>query len=391
MKRVLVCLIVAGLVPLALASQPLPQEQEAGQAETSSPAKAGDRVTITTANRTISGKARASRIPGWILVEDSATGRELWVPIQAIQSLAVGEAEEEAPGAVVDEDLAPGAARKKYVVYVHGICHHDSGYSNGWWRAMKPFAPDIPDANRREVLWSDLVNLAPGAVDAEAELSEDEQAEQAEVEQQLLDTLRDRAERQQVEAPGGSVFEGEEDAPGGLIDNIPGVRCVDDFTRYMLEMPLRQQIVGRFIAVVAPLLQEEGVEVIVISHSWGTVVALDGLRQLSTQPTPSRVSNLFTVGSALSIGEVRRRRYPGEDFIERPSNVGRWVNLNARNDVVGGPLRQRYRVDFEYLDLPPIGCGSFFPTPSCSHSSYFEGSNVAVNRDIFGRFIGMRP
>ena len=50
------------------------------------------------------------------------------------------------------------------IVYVHGICTHLQGFSDGWWDALHPFTTAFgagergPGGTRDEVVWSDLVN-----------------------------------------------------------------------------------------------------------------------------------------------------------------------------------------------------------------------------------------
>src|SRR4051812_48359666 len=52
---------------------------------------------------------------------------------------------------------AAATESERHIVYVHGICRHLPGYSDPWWAAMKPHVAGIPDENRHEVLWSDVV------------------------------------------------------------------------------------------------------------------------------------------------------------------------------------------------------------------------------------------
>jgi hypothetical protein len=134
----------------------------------------------------------------------------------------------------------------------------------------------------------------------------------------------------------------------------------------------------------------DGDELDVISHSWGTVVAYEGLRELEDQGLTSiRVRNFFTVGAALSIFPVKLRLRPQNQDGRRPALVRRWINLNAHGDPVGGQLQGRpYQVDAEFLDLPNLGCGIL--DASCAHGSYFKAGNDAVNRDVFAAFIN-RP
>src|SRR5690606_19885492 len=90
---------------------------------------------------------------------------------------------------------------ERHLVYAHGICEHKAGYSDGWFDALRKHLPDDLErelaANRREVLWSDLVTPASRERAAVArELTSDERDLAAEI----RDILEDRTERQAVEA-----------------------------------------------------------------------------------------------------------------------------------------------------------------------------------------------
>jgi hypothetical protein len=287
-----------------------------------------------------------------------------------------------------------GLSGQRFLVTVHGICKHPAGYSDGWWRALHPFTNEFGDGNlgdsRREVLWSDLVN----ARGIKLRAVEDDRSRQAEqLREQIRETLQDRIDRHAIES-GPRSLPGE--APRALSDtrgliSIPGLNCIDDFLVYMTDDDVRAQILGRFTDVVRPLL-EGGAEIDVISHSWGTVVAYEGLRELAGNDglTSARVRNFFTAGAALSIGAVKMRLRPANQDGSRPAMVRRWVNLNAHGDPVGGPLQGRpYAVDFDFPNLVAFGCTSFvgIVNPTCAHGSYFTTGNLATNRDIFAQFI----
>lgn len=290
---------------------------------------------------------------------------------------------------------------EQHLVYVHGICAHDEGYSDGWFDALRKHLPEDLErelaANRREVLWSDLVTPASRERAAIArELTSDEQDLAAEI----RDILEDRTERQAIEAlPEQSAVRPDE---RGLTDprdsrslsgeralfGIPGLDCVDDFAKYLLDNRIRRDVMDRLLAVVEPLLSRDGATVHVVSHSWGTVVAYEALRTLDSMTARGEVGTLFTVGSALSIPPVKRRLRPRDG--RKPRRVQRWVNIDAKGDIVGGPLKGRpFDVDTEFLNLRPTGCKATFGVypPACAHSSYFHSDNTAVNRDIFGRHL----
>ncbi len=121
--------------------------------------------------------------------------------------------------------------------------------------------------------------------------------------------------------------------------SVPGISCIDDFAVYMFDDSVRAEVIARFTAVVGPLLRA-GVEIDIISHSWGTVVAYEGLRELEDGGlTSPLVRNFFTVGAALSIFPVKLRLRPANRDGRKPAMVRRWINLDAKGDPVGGRLQ----------------------------------------------------
>lgn len=273
----------------------------------------------------------------------------------------------------------------RVLVTVHGIGNHPLGYSDSWWQALSPhvgttFNPSQLGQGRQEVLWSDLVNR-------NRSLQRSLPAEEVNaLRQSILDVIDDRRTHEAVRS--------------GRLDQLPvargGAIAIDDFLVYMLDDGMRRQILERFTRVVDPLLAA-GTRIDVISHSWGTVVAYEGLRELEKRGLSGRVGNWFTVGSALSIAPVQGRLRPEN----RPANgrrapypalVDAWINLDAKGDLVGGPLAGRFPVSREYLELAPTSCARQFwggYEIGCAHGSYFKVSNLKVNRDIFaGHILG---
>ncbi len=272
---------------------------------------------------------------------------------------------------------------RTHVVYVHGICRHNAGYSDDWWRAMRPYVPDVPEENRHEVVWSDIVTPEVRGAAGDAE-------EIDELKSAIQDVLYDRAIRAALRAePSESRAVTANSSDARAVLGIPGLECIDDFLKYLLSRNIRDRVIAKFTDVVEPLLQN-GQRLEIISHSWGTVVAYEALHLLSAdrQIPDDVVHNFFTVGSPLSIGSVRRKLIEEFQPGNRPRCVQRWVNLDAVHDVVGGPLKNvPFQVDFEYLNLAAVGCRPLVSPWACAHSSYFHADNKAVQRDIFARHI----
>jgi len=297
-----------------------------------------------------------------------------------------------------------------HIVYVHGICQHSAGFSDPWWAALTQYLPQLQAANHHEVIWSDVIEPGPAVPESARASRRTTEAValtrpgavtgKAAIAAQIKDVLADRANRQFLAATAQSIAPGaaatstvhpnlEMAAPQALL-GIPTLECIDDFTDYLINSSIRSQVIDRFNQVVQPLLQQGGITVHIISHSWGTVVAYEALRGFDAagQFGNGLIATLFTVGSALAIPPVKRLLLPTAIDGARPRMVDTWVNLNAHFDIVGGNLRGNpFQVDLEYLELPPVGCSTIIPNPVCAHSSYFNAANEAVNRDIFARQI----
>lgn len=262
------------------------------------------------------------------------------------------------------------------VVYVHGISQHDAGYSDAWYDALCPHLRCRLD--KHEVRWSDLVNAArmmAGEADA-AKLSEEEI-----LRQQIEAELAARKVRNGQVAP--AATEGRYQAMSFALD---------DFVRYMVWESTRNDILSRFEDVAIPLLHDART-LHVIAHSWGTVVAYEGLRRLDQKAPAGRVANLITLGSALSIATVQGNLFGRVSDGRMPQVVESFVNVDAGGDIVGGPLAPPFKVTKEYLQQKPTGCSTFWLSPktarsfTCAHSSYFENNNRHVQRDIIAHYI----
>ena len=282
-------------------------------------------------------------------------------------------------------------ASGRSLVYVHGICEHKEGYSNGWFDAMAThLTPSVLAAlksNRKEVLWSEHVTRTNRSLDRDID-----PVEKQNTQMMLRAVLEERMVREAAEqiAERGDV-RGLDDSPSGAMPRallgIPGLDCVDDFAKYLASDGIRALVVAEATDVLRPLLKQ-GDSVELISHSWGTVVAYEALHELQSEGLPGRIHNWFTVGAALAINFVAKQLRPSDGH--KPTIVDHWINLDARGDGVGGSIRSTgMHVDQEYLRLEAVGCKSTFGlvSPACAHSSYFNADNNAVNRDIFAHWI----
>lgn len=105
-----------------------------------------------------------------------------------------------------------------------------------------------------------------------------------------------------------------------------------------------------------------GDEIVIASHSLGSVVAFDCLRETAVN---SNVSTFFTLGSPLS--KLRRLNIRTNDLGAIPGNVGEWLNLYDTTDPIAnalGPIFPsrpfRLRDVFVDVESDPIRSHDYF-------------------------------
>lgn len=105
-----------------------------------------------------------------------------------------------------------------------------------------------------------------------------------------------------------------------------------------------------------------GDEIVIASHSLGSVVAFDCLRETAAR---SNVSTFFTLGSPLS--KLRRLTIRTNDLGQVPWNIGEWLNLYDTTDPMAnalGPMFPsrsfRLRDVFVDVEADPIRSHDYF-------------------------------
>jgi hypothetical protein len=270
------------------------------------------------------------------------------------------------------------------VVWVHGLGDVRAGYSDSWRAAFNTYLR-FPDADFIEVLWDTVFapaapvaaiagQLAPAVV-----LTPQEAADEAALRLNLQAAFGARAAAlahtpladQLRLVPGVAGFRFPlPNLPPDFFTNA----YLGEFTRYLISPTIRGAVKEKFKEKLRPLAGT-GDMISVIAHSWGTVVAYEGLMDLHAQQLNLPIANLITLGSPLWI--VR----PFLDYNAglKPAQVADWLNIFAEGDVIGSYLKPSYQVDNDQ-EVPNFGSGD-------PHGSYFLPGNVAVQRDLVARAI----
>jgi hypothetical protein len=129
--------------------------------------------------------------------------------------------------------------------------------------------------------------------------------------------------------------------PGGKYDIAP-VRWSRDPDESDAAVPLVENEIKRVFAAA----RAQGRPVYLVAHSWGTVLAHTALHRLAKAAPEVRVEKLITLGSPLVPGHwwldifLNAQVSAGQlqQYVSKPANVGRWVNLWAKNDYFSNEI-----------------------------------------------------
>ncbi len=309
------------------------------------------------------------------------SGSTVSVPATAIAAEA-GEAAGAPLGAPAAGALAATSLAAAHVVFVHGIGDHKPGYSAAWKGAFGP-SLQVPDENYHEVVWDGVFDRSrqPGSrgLVAGPELSLKEKTDAAEFEMQMRELLAAREEvlttasgvgPSPARALGGGAFVRDYRDRGLFNWLVHFDEYIGDFAKYLAAKSVRDRV-DATLQVVLEDLFSRGVPVLLITHSWGTVVGHHTLRRLQGH---GEVSMHCTLGSPLWMFPVRQALR-----FDRPRAAARtWVNVDAAGDLVGGRLGTLYDVTAEALNVAAPG--------SSPHGSYFVPGNLRVQRDIVAAY-----
>jgi hypothetical protein len=125
-----------------------------------------------------------------------------------------------------------------------------------------------------------------------------------------------------------------------LLSKLFGTRLmrsrVSEIQRYFADSNGTATVARKMVIDALTRAWNEGRRVVLIGHSFGSVIAYDALWQLSRlYQNPGRAELFLTMGSPLTMRYIRRRllgaRLGGEQRF--PANIRHWVNLAAIGEV----------------------------------------------------------
>jgi len=155
--------------------------------------------------------------------------------------------------------------------------------------------------------------------------------------------INQRRREIEAELPPGEIEFGLADVGAILAD------VVSDVTRYVFDAAVQRPIKARLSDALERAARDYD-ETILVSHSLGTVVAFDVLREAADR---YKIATFFTLGCPLR-KLVRLGRRPADLGAINPASVPRWLNLYDTTDPVAdaiGPALPGYPIEDVFIQV----------------------------------------
>jgi len=111
---------------------------------------------------------------------------------------------------------------------------------------------------------------------------------------------------------------------------------VEEMHRYFFDRDGKATAARLMVADALQVAWDNGQKVLLIGHSFGSVIAYDTLWELGRlQGNPGKVDLYVTMGSPLTMNYIRKRLKGAHRPLEEryPVNINRWINLAALGEV----------------------------------------------------------
>jgi len=249
-----------------------------------------------------------------------------------------------------------------HVTFIHGIANKPPAdrLQEEWLRTLANAGLDlgVEGVTTRMVYWADVMHEAPEGIEARVEAAVSGIAPDmaGNTDAPLSPTLSEAEFIACLSAKVGGVLAAKEEGqdisnPNATLERIPLPWSVKkrflqaylrDVHHYLFNVEntprvgetyrVQDIIRGRFVDA---LRQAPGGEPhIVVSHSMGTVIAYDCLKNVADCPT---IDALITIGSPLGVDEVQDCLLPGWSRHDGyPASARNWLNFSDRLDPVCG-------------------------------------------------------
>ena len=142
-----------------------------------------------------------------------------------------------------------------------------------------------------------------------------------------------------------------------------------DLYRYYEDAELRAKLQG---LLVKELEQHSDKRIMLISHSMGTIIAHDTLKELATKKNGLEINHFITMGSPLGLPFITKRIRQKKKITNVPANIKQWTNFSDMYDpVCADPnLADDYRKSIKGKKIVDQLVNNDWPHDKLSHKSY---------------------
>ncbi len=220
----------------------------------------------------------------------------------------------------------------KLLIGIHGLSNKpEADVLENWWKMSiieglkKNTGFENPKINYESVYWADVMYDEPDPEpDAYREAKE---GDLKTYEESWIDSIR-----KGVFDWGGDILDAAKKHMGvGKIADEVLERKLKDLSRYYKEPETRNTLRER---LKSKIVENQEKRLMILSHSMGTIIAYDVLRDLGRDYPRLMIDHFVTLGSPLGLPHVKHKITMESGYVRTPSIVKKWSNFADKRDPV---------------------------------------------------------
>lgn len=219
------------------------------------------------------------------------------------------------------------------IIGIHGLSNkpEKTELADWWEKAIvegleKNEGLDSPTINFSSVYWADI--MYPDGHDENPDKYKEAAAGAL---KPYHEGLRDRLREKASDLSENFLATAKQDY--GLDDAADAVLKykLPDLSKYYQDPDIREKLRGRLRN---RILQHEGAKIMVLSHSMGTIIAYDVLKELDQDHAHVSIEQFVTLGSPLGLSHVKYKIFQENSRISTPEVARNWSNFADKRDPV---------------------------------------------------------
>lgn len=221
----------------------------------------------------------------------------------------------------------------KILIGIHGLSNKpvEDILAKGWADAIKEGLSknermDNPEFNFQSVYWADVTY--PDGPDANPDLYKKAIPGALKTyEENWIDYIREGSFDW-----GGDILDSVKNYLGfdSIADGVLALK-LKDLSRYYEEREIRTTLRQRLEDVI---VENQEKRIMILSHSMGTIIAYDVLRNLGRKHPRMVIDHFVTLGSPLGLPHVKYKIAQENSLVRTPSIVKKWSNFADKRDPV---------------------------------------------------------